>query len=150
MKLSEIKNRSGAQKTYDDMVADLKQKSAPNAIPTEGQAASTKAILERDPAKDEEHFNRPLPEQTTPVDVNNLPAHVGTRTLSLKEVKVYERMQRSDDRNSEGQADLPDPVNSKRKAAEDMMTTPSDTVTGKSKGNKVKRFLKKIGISDAD
>jgi hypothetical protein len=128
--------RDATQAAYAEIVATAKRKGyVPKPVSTV-QQPSMQALLSRDPAKDVEYFNRPLPtnwkanpQAETYADIVNF--RKDFRGMSKEEIRsteigmCYTAMQRREDRNDIGQPDLPHRTLEEKQAAADafMQTT---------------------------
>lgn len=108
MKLKLLAMRDSASRFLQEWFTENKRTDWRRPVSTE-QPASTRAILERDPAKDAEHLNRPLPEERqwkAKPDAKTTDEAVGARTITDEEKAVYRGLQHASYRNSFAPLDI--------------------------------------------
>jgi hypothetical protein len=106
VKIIPLKFRDVAAQAYQEAVTALKQTAWRRQVTTK-QEPSTEATLARDPSKDAEHFNRPLPTnwKANP-NAKTVAEMVNERPVSDVERFIHNHLQRREDRNAIGQVEL--------------------------------------------
>lgn len=96
-RISEEYTESKQKEFVLKMVEETLKKPRPKVIPSTIQEPSTRAILERDPSKDEEHWNRPLPDE---VDWKR--DYTDLRNITPDEYIIFNAMRHAANRNEIG------------------------------------------------